>query len=252
MTSPSTILVTAVAGAAAIALGAPIVAIAGVCIAAYGVKVAASTLGRDALAEIVNPPVGVSGLRDPFRSWVHAGLAAKRRYLDRLKLLEAGPLADRLADTAGEIDDVLGNLARSAKRAQALDDYLRTEAAQSAAAKLATARRRLAETVEPELRAERETIVASYAEQARVTERFGRTFQIAQSRIESTLARLEQLSIQLDEVALDFAESSPGANAAGVESLVADLHSVHAALAELEAPEFDAAIRRPAAPEKPG
>ncbi|MCC7076499.1 MAG: hypothetical protein IT198_05185 [Acidimicrobiia bacterium] len=234
MTSPSTIVVAGGALAAGILLGLPALAIGLVGAGAYAVKVAASTFTGKDVAALLNPEIDMSGLRSPYLDWVERGISSRDTFEQALRRLPAGPLHDRLAGTADEMDEVLAGLTRVARRAQGIDDYLRQPTVVHIQDTLSTARARLAETRDSEVWPERKRTVESLEEQARVATRLDTVSDKAMSRLESTITSLDQLVAQLMEIQLAAEDAEATDTAPPVDDLIDGLHAVRDAVAELD------------------
>lgn len=233
MTSPSTILVTGGVAAATIAAGAafPLVGLAAVL--AYGAKVAVGTFtGRDRGAAR-GADVDLRGLSPRYATYVLGGLDARKRFVHGLATAPPGPLRDRLAATTGQIDEVIAGLARAARRAQGIDEYLSQPDVPALPARLMDAEARLAAATDPEVRPELERTVRSLRDQNDVAARMRDTHTRSVARLESTVSSLQQLSAQLAETLLT-AESSTAARSVDVDDLIANVDSVRRAVAELD------------------
>lgn len=234
LTSPSTILLAGGVVAAGILAGLPALAVGAIGAATYAVKVAGSTFTGKDVADLLNPRIDMSGLRPPYVEWVERGIASRDAFRRSLKQLPTGPLNERLAATASEMDEVLDGLARVARRAQGIDDYLRRPGVGELSASLARAEERLAATKDPELVPERSRTVESLREQSRVATRLAAVHERAMSRMESTITSLDQLGAQLVEVQLAAEDAGATETAPSVDDLIAQLHTVSEAVAELD------------------
>lgn len=238
MTSPTTIIVTGVATAAAVLIGWPVLAVAAIAAGTYATKVAVSTLSGRELIDMANPEIDMSRLRDPYREWVERGIASRDRYREALKEAPPGPLGSRLGSAVTEIDEVLAGLARIARRAQGIDDYLSQSSTRTVDENLRQAKQRLAETSDPDIIEERQRTVESLEEQAKVANRMRNTYDRSMSRMESTIITLDQLCAQLAEVLLATEDAQPSVQASGersgLDDLVDQLEAVREAVAELD------------------
>lgn len=234
MTSPSTILVAGGAVAAGILLGLPALAIGLTGAGAYVVKVATSTFTGKDVTDLLNPRIDMSELRSPYVDWVERGIASRDAFRRALSRLAPGPLRDRLAGTAEEMDEVLDGLARVARRAQGIEDYLSQPVVANIDHTLDAARARLAETGDRELLPERERTVKSLEEQERVARRLRGVSDKAMSRMESTITSIDQLVAQLMEIQLAAEDAEATETAPSVDDLIDGLHAVREAVAELD------------------
>lgn len=233
MTSPSTILVTGGVAATAIAIGAafPLVGLAA--LAAYGAKVAISTLAGGDRRAARSANVDLRGLWPRYAAYVLGGLDARKRFVKGLATAPDGPLRARLASTTDQIDEVIAGLARVARRAQGIDEYLSQPDMPSLPGRLADAESRLASATDPEVRPELERTVRSLRDQTEVAARMRETHERSIARLESTVSSLNQLSAQLMETLLT-AESSTASRDVDVDELIASVDSVRRAVAELD------------------
>ncbi|MBX7160096.1 MAG: hypothetical protein K1X95_07380 [Acidimicrobiia bacterium] len=234
--SPSTIATTGVVAALAIAGGLPLVIAGAVTAGAYAVKVAAQTFTGKDLSEIIHPEprVDLKRLRNPYRAWVERGIDARDRFRDAISRAPEGPLTQRLGGIAEDLGESIASLGRAAERAQQIDDYLVRQPPSSLQLQLSGAEDRLAAASDPEVRPDLERVVTSLREQVRVAGRLQDFRDRSVSRIETTIAQIDQLTAQLMEVLLTAEDVGDVAGAGNVDTLVAQLDSVRSAVAELD------------------
>lgn len=234
--SPSTIVTTGAVAAVAIAGGLPLL-VAGVLTAgAYAVKVAAQTLTGKDLEAIIRPEprIELKRLEDPYRAWVQRGMDARRRFREAIGRAPEGPLTQRLDGIAEDLGESIASLARAAERAQQIDAYLTRRPPSSLRLQRDQAEQRLAAATDPQVRPDLERVVASLLEQERVANRLQDFRDRSVSRIETTIAQIDQLTAQLMEVLLTAEDVGDVGGAGDVDVLVAQLDSVRSAVAELD------------------
>lgn len=266
--SPSTIVTTGAVAALAVAGGLPLIVAGAVAAGAYAVKVAAQTFTGKDLEEIIRPEprVDLKLLRNPYRAWVERGIDARNRFRDAIRRAPEGPLTQRLGGIAEDLGDSIASLGRAAERAQQIDDYLTRQPPSSLQLQLDAAEERLAGASDPAVRPDLERVVTSLREQVRVASRLQDFRDRSVSRIETTIAQIDQLTAQLMEVLLTAEDVGDVGGAGNVDALVAQLDSVRSAVAELDprvassdaeaevqalleaAPAPAAAVRRPEGP----
>lgn len=234
--SPSTILTTGAVAALAVAGGIPL-AVAGLVTAgAYAVKVAAQTFTGKDIEAIIRPEarVDLKRLRNPYRTWVERGIDARKRFEDAIRRAPDGPLTVRLGGIADELGESIASLGRAAERAQQIDDYLTRQPPATLLMQLDRAEERLAGNADADVRPDLERVVGSLREQARVANRLQDFRDRSVSRIETTIAQIDQLTAQLMEVLLTAEDVETVGGAGNVDALVAQLDSVRSAVAELD------------------
>ena len=119
ITSPSGILLAGAGASAAILGGLPLVAAAGIGVAAWAARVALA-VPRRAREDRIEP----RSLAEPWRSFVTEAQDAARRYRKAVAATSAGPLRERLADIGTRIDTGVLESWRVAKRGDALEGAL--------------------------------------------------------------------------------------------------------------------------------
>jgi hypothetical protein len=119
ITSPSGILLAGAGASAAILGGLPLVAAAGIGLAAWAARVALA-VPRKAPEDRIQP----ERLAEPWRSFVREAQDAARRYRRAVAATTPGPLRDRLADIGTRIDTGVLESWRVAKRGDALEGAL--------------------------------------------------------------------------------------------------------------------------------
>jgi len=237
MTSPSTIVLTGIVTAGAIAAGvaAPLIGLAAV--GTYAAKVAVSTFAGQRRAAPKHPDPDVKGLRSPYRDRVLEGVAAAERYRDTLDRAPEGPVRTRLESTAGELDETLAGLGRAAWRAQALGDHLASPTILRLPQAHREAQARLASSRDPEARAQRQRTVEAIEEQVRVGYRLSEAHERAVSQLEITVARMDQLAVQATEVVFETGDLHAGRSTSAddaLDGLVTDLDTIRQAVDELD------------------
>lgn len=234
--SPSTIVTTGVVAALAVAGGLPLLVAGAVTAGAYAVKVAAQTLTGKDLEQIIRPEprVDLKALRSPYKEWVERGIDARRRFRDAIGRAPAGPLTERLGAIAADLGESIASLGRAAERAQQIDDYLTRQPPATLRLQLDTAEKRIAASTDPAARPDLERVVTSLREQVRVADRLQEFRDRSVSRIETTIAQIDQLTAQLMEVLLTAEDVGDVSGAGNVDALVDQLDSVRSAVAELD------------------
>jgi hypothetical protein len=112
--APSGILLAGAGAAAAILGGLPLLAAAGIGLAAYGVRVAIGLPRRQ------GGKVSPNKLTDPWKRFVREALDARRRYDEACQAASAGPLRDRLVEIGTRLDAAVQEVWRIARRGDAL------------------------------------------------------------------------------------------------------------------------------------
>jgi hypothetical protein len=117
--APSGILLAGAGAAAAILGGLPLVAAAGIGLAAYGIRVAIGLPRRK--GEKISP----NRLADPWKRFVHDALDARRRYDQACATASEGPLRTRLVEIGQRLDAAVQEVWRIARRGNALVEGIR-------------------------------------------------------------------------------------------------------------------------------
>lgn len=132
ITSPLGIVLFGVGTAASIVVGLPVIAAAGIGVAAWGGRVLAA-VPRDDRSARVDP----KALAQPWRGYAEQAQAAKGRFDQVVASVKAGPLRERLEALSGRLDDGIDESWRIARRGQELDGAVARIDTASAQAELA-------------------------------------------------------------------------------------------------------------------
>ena len=192
--APSGILLAGAGAAAAILGGLPLLAAAGIGLAAYGVRVALGLPRRQ------GDKIAPNRLSDPWKRFVHDALDARHRYDRACKTAMAGPLQDRLVEIGQRLDAAVQEVWRIARRGNALVDGIRQLDANDARRQLAAlqggadseARRGTIAALESQLAsADRLEAVAIDARDR---------LQLMDARLDEAVARAIELSLRAEDV----------------------------------------------------
>lgn len=232
VTAPSSILLAGGAAAVGIVatapLSLPLGVIAGVVAAglAYGGRVLAA-VPRDA-----DPTSGIDpfAVGEPWRRFVGDALAARRRFDQAIRVMDPGPLRDRLAEIGDRLDDGLQETWRVARRGHALSVARAQVDTRAIEAELAAAEaQRDARPDDPRTGQVADAIRSQLATAERM-----------QAVIEDAITTLRLLDARLDESVTRAIELSTGtgpaahASAVGgdVEGIVSEMEALRLALDE--------------------
>ncbi len=220
--SPLGILLAGAGAAAGILVGLPVVAAAGIGVAAWGGRVLAA-VPRDSSSARVSP----SSLDEPWRSYGLQAEEAKQRFDRVVESVTPGPLRERLELMSGRLDDGVDESWRIARRGHEIGTAIGKIDTVSAQAELADLRHRLA-GAEPSP-AQAQTVKALEA-------------QLASAHRLSALAeqsrdRLRLLDARFDELLARTVEVSVGAGdtevlGEDVDGLVSELEALRIAMDE--------------------
>jgi hypothetical protein len=229
VTAPSTILLAG--GAAAIGIVAtaplslPLGVVAGVVAAglAYGGRVLAAVPRNTSATADIDP----FAVQEPWRRFVTDALAARRRFDEAVRAMEAGPLRDRLAEIGDRLDDGLHETWRVARRGHTLSGARAQVDTGALEAELADAEARQASSSDPRAAQVAEAIRSQLASAQRM-----------QGVIEDAVTTLRLLDARLDESVTRAIELSTGtgpaahASAVGgdVEGIVSEMEALRLAL----------------------
>ena len=224
MTSPSAILMAGAATAAALIVAPvlPVAAAAGFGAVAYGVRVAA------AMERATKSDIDLSGLVQPWRTFVAEAMDARERYRQALKTAAAGPLRSRLQDIGARLDDGVEETWRIARRGMALENALRQlEDPGAVAERLGHARRTGAD----------QRMIDSLKAQLDSTDRITQVAVDARARLQLLDARLDEAVARAVELSLtaDDAQDLLGVGS-DVEAVVGEMESLRQALEETHRP----------------
>lgn len=247
ITAPSAFVLAGAGTGIAILGGLPIVAAAGIGLAAYGVRVAIG-LPRKPRPERID----IAGLFEPWRYFVREALASQGRYRRAVEATTPGPLRDRLREIGTRIDAGVHECYRIARRGVALERGLSAVEAGGADRQLTALIDTLPSEVQPELRrahgagrgiaaaAERagvdshqvQTIKALEAQLASAS-RLGVVAQDARDHLRLLDARLDEAVARAVELSLRAEDAAELSGVGGdVEDLVHEMELLRAALEE--------------------
>jgi hypothetical protein len=224
ITSPSGILLAGAGASAAILGGLPLVAAAGVGLAAWAARVALA-VPRRPREDRVDP----SALSEPWRSFVREAQDAGRRYRRAVATTAPGPLRERLTSIGARIDTGVRESWRVAQRGQALESALAQLDVRSASAELASVE---AEAARPGLhRDSLERTAASLRAQLSSAARLGEVAADARDRLRLLDARLDEAVARAVELSLRSGDvTEVGGLGSDVDQLVDEMESLRAAL----------------------
>lgn len=111
--SPAGIVLGGAGAAVGVATGLPLIAAAGIGIAAWGARILAAMGVRDDVARARRQ---ITDLGEPWRTYVQQAIDSKRRFDGVVAGVTAGPLRDRLAGLSGRLDDGVDESWRIARR----------------------------------------------------------------------------------------------------------------------------------------
>jgi hypothetical protein len=224
ITSPSGILLAGAGASAAILGGLPLVAAAGIGLAAWAARVALA-VPRKAREDRIDP----RSLAEPWRSFVTEAQDAARRYRRAVAATSPGPLRERLADIGGRIDTGVLESWRVAKRGDALEGALadldvRSVADQLKAVEAEAARRG------PQA-ASLERTVAALRAQLSSASRLNAVAADARDRLRLLDARLDEAVARAVELSLGAGDPAAAGGLEGdVDRLVEEMEALRLAL----------------------
>jgi uncharacterized coiled-coil protein SlyX len=192
--SPLGILLAGVGAAAGILVGLPVVAAAGIGVAAWGGRVIAA-VPRQAPSARVAP----SSLSEPWRSYGVQAEEAKRRFDNVVDSVAPGPLRERLELLSGRLDQGVDESWRIARRGHQIGAAIDKIDTVSAQAELADLRYRLGEAApSPAQEQTIEALEAQLASAQRLTalaERSRDRLRLLDARFDELLARTVEVSV---------------------------------------------------------
>lgn len=232
VTAPSSILLAGGAAAVGIVatapLSLPIGIVAGVVAGglAYGGRVLAA-VPRDA-----KPTAGIDpfAVQEPWRRFVQDALAARARFDEAVRAMDAGPLRDRLGEIGDRLDDAVRETWRVARRGHTLAQARSRVDTATIEAELADAETRQAAAPDDPRAAQVAEAVRSQLASAQrmqaVTEDAASTLRLLDARLDETVARAVELSTG----------TGPAAHASAVggdvEGIVSEMEALRSALDE--------------------
>ena len=224
ITSPAGILLAGAGISAGILAGLPLVAAAGIGVAAWAARVALA-VPRRAPEDRIRP----ERLAEPWRSFVREAQDAARRYRRAVAATAPGPLRERLADIGTRIDTGVLESWRVAKRGDALEGALREMDVREVAGELqaveADAQRRgphaaSLERTAAALRAQLDSASRLSAVAADARDRL----RLLDARLDEAVARAVELSLGAEDV------SAAGGLQGDVDQLVEEMEALRLAL----------------------
>ncbi len=222
--SPLGILLAGVGTAAGILVGLPVVAAAGIGVAAWGGRVLAAVPGGPPSAR-----VAPSTLSEPWRSYGLQAEEAKRRFDRVVASVASGPLRERLELLSGRLDQGVDESWRIARRGDQIGAAIAKIDTVSAEAELADLRRRLDGAAPSPAQAQTiEALEAQLASAQRLT-----------ALADGARDRLRLLDARFDELLARTVEVSVGAGdtdvlGEDVDGLVQELEALRMAMDEAE------------------
>ncbi|MEZ5144375.1 MAG: hypothetical protein R2726_17940 [Acidimicrobiales bacterium] len=230
MTSPLGIVLAGAGAAAGIAIGLPIIAAAGIGVAAWAARVAAA-IPKGFDADGIDP----FDLQDPWRTFVWQAKRARRHFNEAVRQSKEGPLRDRLGEIGDRVTTGVEECWRVARSGQALTDA-------RARIDVASITKQLTDL----------TYGAGAQQAADPTSALGQTVEALQSQlatakrldevIADTRDRLRLLDARLDEAVTRAIELAARVHetddltglSADVESVVGEMESLRVALTETD------------------
>jgi hypothetical protein len=233
---PWGLLVAAVVGGCAWAIGIPVVAAAGVGAAVLGVKAAAgSVLGRGPRRPAGSPARRVrSG--SPEDRWLSRAERAVRSFRRLAESAADGPVADRCRSVGEQAESALETMRRLAGQTSAVTGALEhVDAARLIAEEHQLEKRLRDAPTSDEVTAEIKRSLESVQAQLAVHKRLAQAGRALLARMESGALGLEGLVARLAEITAMTATNDPQASGAGgVDALADELDGLRAGLAETE------------------
>jgi hypothetical protein len=221
ITSPSGILLAGAGASAAILGGLPLVAAAGIGIAAWAARVALA-IPRRPKAEPIDP----SALAEPWRTFVVEAQDAGQRYRQVIATCAAGPLRERLSEIGRRIDTGVVESWRVARRGDALERALAGMDIRAVADELRAVE---AEMSRRDDRRERlEPTAAALRAQLTSASRLGTVAAEARDRLRLLDARLDEAVARAVELSLGTGDAS--ALEGDVDQLVEEMEALRLAL----------------------
>jgi hypothetical protein len=192
--SPLGILLAGVGTAAGILVGLPVLAAAGIGVAAWGGRVLAAAPGNAPSAK-----VSPSSLTEPWRSYGVEAEDAKRRFDRVVESVAPGPLRERLELLSGRLDDGVDETWRIARRGHEITGAIAEIDTVTAEAELVELRLRLGSGAPSPAQAQTmEALEAQLASAGRLTalaERSRERLRLLDARFDELLARTVEVSV---------------------------------------------------------
>jgi hypothetical protein len=233
--SPLGILLAGVGTAAGILVGLPVVAAAGVGVAAWGGRVLAA-VPRDTPTTRVAP----SSLSEPWRSYGLQAEESKRRFDRVVESVSPGPLRQRLELLSGRLDEGVDEACRIARRGHEISTAIGEIDTVSAEAELTDLRRQLGpDDPSPAQGQTIEALEAQLASARRLT-----------ALAEQSRDRLRVLDARFDELLARTVEVSVGSGdtdvlGQDVDGLVNELEALRIAMDEADRAGSSSALPQP-------
>jgi hypothetical protein len=233
--SPLGILLAGVGTAAGILVGLPVVAAAGIGVAAWGGRVLAA-VPRGAPTARVAP----SSLSEPWRSYGLQAEESKRRFDHVVQSVSPGPLRQRLELLSGRLDEGVDEACRIARRGHEISTAIGEIDTVSAEAELADLRRQLGPADPSPAQAQTiEALEAQLASARRLT-----------ALAEQSRDRLRVLDARFDELLARTVEVSVGSGDTDVldqdvDGLVNELEALRIAMDEADRAGSSSALPQP-------
>lgn len=221
ITSPSGILLAGAGASAAILGGLPLVAAAGIGLAAWAARVALA-IPRGPRRERIDP----STLAEPWRTFVLEAQDAGRRYRQVLTTCSPGPLRERLTDIGSRIDTGVLESWRVARQGDALERALAGMDIRGVADELRAVEAEMARR--EERRARLEPTAAALRSQLTSASRLGTVAAEARDRLRLLDARLDEAVARAVELSLGSGDAS--ALQGDVDQLVEEMEALRLAL----------------------
>jgi len=224
ITSPSGILLAGAGASAAILGGLPLLAAAGIGVAAWAARVALA-VPRRARGDRID----ASALSEPWRSFVREAQDAARRYRRAVAATAPGPLRERLDGIGARIDTGVQESWRVARRGQALEAALGELDVRAASAQLAAVEADAARPGAHQASLER-TAVALRAQLSSAA-RLSSVAADARDRLRLLDARLDEAVARAVELSLGAGDArEAGGLGSDVDQLVEEMESLRVAL----------------------
>jgi hypothetical protein len=236
--SPLGILLAGVGTAAGILVGLPVIAAAGVGVAAWGGRVLTAVPRRAPTTR-----VPTSNLSEPWRSYGAQAEAAKRRFDHVVASVAPGPLHDRLALLSGRLDDGVDEACRIARRGHEITTAIGEIDTVTAEAELADLRRQLGP--HPPSPAQAQTIEALQAQLASA-QRLAALSNRSRDRLRVLDARFDELLARTVEVSVGSGDTDVLGD--DVDGLVGELEALRIAMDETDRADHQAALPEPEPP----
>lgn len=231
---PWALLIGAVAGGAAWAVGLPVAAAAGIGAAVWGVKAAVDALldrGEGSFAARLLPIRGGS----PEERWLRRAERAVRSFKDLAGSVRPGPVAQKCLTVGEQARTTIEAMRRLAGQNSAVSLALRHLDGARLAAEEERLRDEVSRTPESEVRSERARSLESVRSQLAVRERLEQAGRTLLARMESGTIGLEGLVARLAEVlALSETAAAPGAETEKIDELADELEGLRSGLVETE------------------